>query len=75
MNWPFFLAQLANVLIVLGLSVFAARSILLRGRGREVPLWLLLAFFIPVVFPILAMIHFRKSRFSPPVPASTARNP
>ena len=64
-NWPHFFAQLLPFLLVAGLFSLAARSILIRGRGWEVPVWLLLAFFIPVVFPIIAMIHFRKSRFVP----------
>ena len=69
-NGPLFIAQAVNVLIVLGLFTFAARAILKRGRGWEVPLWLLLAFFIPVIFPVLALIHFRKSRFdSAPSPS------
>jgi len=63
-NWPFFIAQLLNFLIVVGLFALAARSILSRGRGWEVPVWLLLAFCIPVVFPIIALIHFRKSKFT-----------
>jgi hypothetical protein len=68
-NWPHFIAQLLPVLFVAGLFCLAARSILIRGRGWEVPVWLLLAFFIPVVFPIIAMIHFRRSRFvRPPMP-------
>ena len=62
-NWPHFFAQLLPVLLVAVLFCLAARSILLRGRGWEVPVWLLLAFFIPVVFPIIAMTHFRRSRF------------
>ncbi len=61
-NWALFAAQLAPVLLAFGLFVLAARSILMRGKGWEVPVWLLLAFFIPVVFPILALIHFRKSK-------------
>jgi 4-amino-4-deoxy-L-arabinose transferase-like glycosyltransferase len=65
MNWTFFIAQLLNFLIVVGLFALAARSILSRARGWEVPVWLLLAFVIPVVFPIIALIHFRKSKFVP----------
>jgi hypothetical protein len=63
-HWPVFFAQLAPWVIMAGLFALAARSILLRGRGWEVPVWLLLTFFIPVIFPILAMIHFRNSKFS-----------
>lgn len=61
-DWAFFAMQLAPVLMVFGLFVLAGRSILIRGKGWEVPVWLLLAFFLPVVFPILALIHFRKSK-------------
>ena len=64
LNWPYLIAQLVPLVMVAGLFILAARSILARGRGWEVPVWLLLAFFIPVVFPILALIHFRKSKFS-----------
>ena len=62
-SWPFFVAQLVNVVVVLGLFALAARSILIRGKGWEVPVWLILAFFIPVIFPIIALIHFRQSKF------------
>ena len=62
-RWSTFLAQLAPVLVVLGLFALAARSILIRGKGWEVPVWLILAFFIPVIFPIIALIHFRQSKF------------
>lgn len=62
-SWPFFAAQLVNVVVVLGLFALAARSILIRGKGWEVPVWLILAFFIPVIFPIIALIHFRQSKF------------
>ena len=65
-SWPFFVAQLVNFLIIAGLFVLAARSILMRGRGWEVPVWLILAFIIPVIFPIIALIHFRQSKFQPP---------
>ena len=61
-TWPLFLAQVLNAVLVFGLFVLAARVILTRGRGWDVPIWLVLAFFIPVVFPIIAMIHFRKSK-------------
>ena len=62
-NGPLFAASLINLALILGLFVLAARSILLRGKGWEVPVWLLLSFFIPIIFPILALIHFRKSKF------------
>lgn len=63
-NWQFFVAQLVNLAIFLGLFMLAARVILKRGEGWEVPVWLVLAFFIPIIFPILALIHFRKPRAS-----------
>ena len=61
-DWSFFVVQALNIVVVFGLFALAARAILLRGKGWEVPLWLILSFFIPVVFPILAMITFRKSK-------------
>ena len=61
-NWPFFLAQLLPIAVVFGLFVLAARAILMRGRGWEVPVWLLLSLFIPVIFPICALVYFRKSK-------------
>ena len=64
LNWHMFIAQLINVAILLGLFILAARVILKRGSGWEVPVWLVLSFFIPLVFPILALIHFRKPRES-----------
>ena len=57
-SWSLLLAQA----FVLGLFILAARAIVTRGRGLEVPVWLVLAFFIPVIFPSLALIHFRSSR-------------
>ena len=60
-NWLSFAAQLVPFLLMIALFAVAARSILMRGKGWEVPVWLLLAFFIPIVFPVLAIIHFRKS--------------
>ena len=61
-DWTVFAVQLVPMLLAFGLFVLAARSILIRGKGWEVPVWLLLAFILPVVFPILALIHFRKSK-------------
>jgi hypothetical protein len=61
LSWPLLIAQLIPVI----LFILAARSILSRGRGWEVPVWLLLAFFIPVIFPIIALVHFRRSKFVP----------
>ncbi len=61
-HWPFFLAQAVNSLIIIGPFVLAARAILSKGRGWEVPVWLILSFCIPIVFPVLALIHFRKSK-------------
>ena len=61
-NWPYFLVQLFPFVIAFSLFVLAARAILLRGRGWEVPVWLLLSLFIPVIFPICAMVYFRKSK-------------
>ena len=61
-NWTFFVAQVVSVMIVVGLFVLAARAILSRARGWEVPVWLLLSFFIPIVLPIIALIHFRESK-------------
>lgn len=58
-SWPLFIAQLVNIVVFLWLFIWAARWILKEGRGWEVPVWLLLAFFIPVILPILAIIHFR----------------
>ncbi|NWK57657.1 hypothetical protein HW115_18715 [Verrucomicrobiaceae bacterium N1E253] len=63
-QWPLLVAQIINALIVFGLFALAARVILLRGRGWEVPVWLVLSFIIPVIFPVLALIHFRKSKFA-----------
>lgn len=68
--WPFFVAQIVNFLIVAGLFALAARSILIRGKGWEVPVWLILAFIIPVIFPIIALIHFRHSKFQSGTAAS-----
>jgi hypothetical protein len=59
LSWPLIIAQLIPII----LFVLAARSILSRGRGWEVPVWLLLAFFIPVIFPIIALVQFRRSKF------------
>ena len=64
LNWQIFVAQLVNITILLGLFILAARVILKRGSGWEIPVWLVLSFFIPLVFPILALIHFRKPRAS-----------
>ncbi|MBX3740049.1 MAG: hypothetical protein KF712_03585 [Akkermansiaceae bacterium] len=59
-------AQPVNFLIMLVLFALAAHAILKRGKGWEVPVWLLLSFFIPFVFPVIALIHFRKSKFDGP---------
>ena len=74
-HWPFFIAQLVNFLLIAGLFVLAARAILKRGKGWEVPVWLVLSFFMPVVFPIIALIHFRKPKKSsyPESSASTTK--
>ncbi len=61
-NWPFFVAQVLNFLVVVGLFALAARVILKRGRGWEVPVWLVLSFVIPVIVPIIALIHFRRPK-------------
>ena len=58
-QWPFFAAQLVNLLVVLGLFFLAARIILKRGSGLEVPIWLFISFVIPVVMPIIALFYFR----------------
>lgn len=68
-NWTYLLAQLAPFLIAGLLFVLASNAILRRGRGWEVPVWLLLSLFVPVIFPILAMIHFRKRKSPPVLPA------
>lgn len=62
-SWPLLVFQLLNISALVALFVMAARAILKRGQGWEVPVWLLLSFCIPIVFPILALIHFRKSKF------------
>ena len=62
-NWYLLLAQVINFIIILGLFILAARLILIRGKGWEVPIWLILAFFIPVICPIIAIINFRKSKY------------
>ena len=64
LNWPMFVAQLVNITILLGLFILAARVILKQGSGWEVPVWLVLSFLIPLAFPVLALIHFRKPRAS-----------
>ena len=71
LNWTFFIAQLVNALIVVGLFALAARAILIRGKGWEVPVWIVLSLFIPVIMPIIALIHFRKSKETPKL-SSTA---
>lgn len=71
-GWPFLVAQIGNFLIVVGLFALAARSILIRGKGWEVPVWLILALTIPVIFPIIALIHFRRSKFQSASAASAA---
>lgn len=65
-SWPLLVAQVVNFLILAGLFALAARAILTRGRGWEVPVWLVLSFFIPIVFPIIALIHFRHSKVAAP---------
>jgi uncharacterized membrane protein YhaH (DUF805 family) len=40
----------------------AVRVTLSRGHGAEVPLWLLVEFFIPVLGPILALVYFSRQR-------------
>lgn len=61
-NASFFVAQVVNALIIIGSFALAAKAILTRGKGWEVPVWLILSFLIPVIFPIIALIHFRKSK-------------
>ena len=63
-DWHMLVAQSINALIVIGLFALAARVILIRGKGWEVPVWLVLSFIIPVIFPIIALIHFRQSKFA-----------
>ncbi len=65
-SWPLFVSQLINIGIVVALFVWAARWILRKGRGWEVPVWLLLALVIPVVFPIAAIIFFRRRDIGSP---------
>ena len=61
-SWPLFLAQIINFLIVILLFILATRSILARGKGTEVPIWIFLSLIIPIVLPIIALIHFRKNK-------------
>ena len=61
---PMMLAfQIINLLILLLPFILAVRAILVRGKGLEIPVWIFFCFIIPVIFPIIALIHFRKSKF------------
>lgn len=57
-----FAAQLVNLLVLILLFFLAARAIVRYGKGKEVPIWLVLSFFVPVVVPIIALLCFRSSR-------------
>ncbi len=59
-------AQAVNFLIVFLLFALAANAILKRGKGWEIPVWLVLSLLMPVIFPVIALIHFRKSKFDDP---------
>lgn len=64
-NWAIVIVQLLSFLCVAGLFSWAASLILSRESGLRMLMWLLLAFCIPVVFPIVTIIHFRRSGYQP----------
>ena len=64
-NWAIVIVQLLSFLCVAGLFSWAASLILSRERGLRMLMWLLLAFCSTVVFPIVTVIHFRRSRYQP----------
>ena len=64
-NWAMVISQLLGFLFVAGLFSWAASLILSRESGLKMLVWLLLAVCIPVVFPIIAIIHFRRSANQP----------
>lgn len=63
-HWPILIVQIVNLLVVIGLYLLSAKSILAKGKGWEVPAWLVLCFCVPVVLPVIALIHFRTTRFN-----------
>jgi len=62
LNWPFFVAQLLNWMIVVGLYLFSARLIFRRGKGLEVPIWLLVTLVVPIIMPLMELFYFWKRK-------------
>ncbi|MBK1833186.1 hypothetical protein [Roseibacillus ishigakijimensis] len=62
-RWPFFLAQVLNVLIIVfwvWSTIAAVRRVLCEGEGSEVPLWMLVIFLCPILGAVAALLYFRR---------------
>ena len=61
-SWYMIAAQLVNLLVIIVPFILATIAILKKGSGLEKPTWIFLCFVVPIIFPIIALIHFRKSK-------------
>ena len=63
-QWWFLLAQVINLIVVVlyvSLLIRAVLRVARYGKGNEVPIWVFVIVFVPIVGIIGALTHYRKT--------------